>query len=202
MSAQQVSWITAANYGTCKTCAWRGLTSRTRLYASSVSRCRCCPVWTWATATMLMTSPSTFWPRLGPPRGTPLQKSTYQVRADRRPITFSPTPPKRAAVLVSEAVHSLKQICYFDSKAWQSLVFSLLCCSVQPCHRPFPKLFQALRKHLSDRPPVLQAGDQDGMRAVHRGDVRERALQTARGETPAESQLVRKRTEIFWLLIW
>lgn len=79
LSAQQVSWITAANYGTCKTCGWRGLTSPTRLYASSVSRCLYCPVWTWATATTLMTSQSTCWQQLGPRQGTLSQKSTCQV---------------------------------------------------------------------------------------------------------------------------
>lgn len=40
-------------------------------------------------------------------------------------------------------------------KLYSFSVFSLLLCSVQPRYRPFPKLFQALRKHLSDRPPIL-----------------------------------------------
>lgn len=58
-SAPQVSWTAAANYATCKTCGWRGWTSPTRLYASSVSRCLYCPAWTSATATISTTSRST-----------------------------------------------------------------------------------------------------------------------------------------------
>lgn len=113
-SAQQVSWITAANYGTCKTCGWRGLTSLTRLYASSVSRCLCWPVWTSATATILMTSQSTFWQQLGPRRGTLSQKSTCQVRTDSRPNkwasgTFSP-PQKRIVQGFCKMLH-FKRYC-------------------------------------------------------------------------------------------
>lgn len=66
--------------------------------------------------------------------------------------------------------------------------------SLQPGHRPFPKLLQALWEHLPDRPAFLQAGDQGGVRAVHCRDVRERTIQTAGGQTAAEVELVSNRT--------
>lgn len=67
---------------------------------------------------------------------------------------------------------------------WFSLPFSL-----QQGHRPVTDLFQALRKHLSHRPALLQAGDQGGMRPVHRRDVGQRAVRADRREAAAEDQL-------------
>ncbi|XP_017272686.1 lysine (K)-specific demethylase 2Ba isoform X7 [Kryptolebias marmoratus] len=66
--------------------------------------------------------------------------------------------------------------------------------SLQPSHGLLPELFQALRQHLSDRPSLLQAGDEDGLREVHRGDVRERPVQTEGGQTAAEDELVANGT--------
>lgn len=89
-----------------------------------------------------------------------------------------------------------KQMLFFKSQACDWFLFSLLPRSLQPGHRPFPKLFQALRKHLSDRPSFLQAGDQDGLRKVHRRDVCERTVQTERGQIAAEVKLVPNGTKM------
>lgn len=77
---QQVNSITAASWGTWRTCGWRDWTSPTRPCVSSVDRCLCCRGWTWATATISTTSLLTCWLQKAPRPETLSQTSTCQVR--------------------------------------------------------------------------------------------------------------------------
>lgn len=54
-----------------------------------------------------------------------------------------------------------------------------------------PVLLQTLWEHLPDRPEVLQASDEGGLRAVHSGDVRKCPVRAGGRKTSAKTELVK-----------